>query len=273
MIDHASIAMAKGARLAAERISGLNDNMVSSHYHPFYELYYLESGLRNFVISDEEYAIKPQTLVLLPPYTMHYSFSAPKDPFCRVVTYFDGQLLPEALCARLPSLGGVYCFEHVRTRDLVGTLIGELLRELEEGSDLNLLSAQALLSYTAVQIIRSGTLQPHNEHDDRIKSLIRYLTDHYMEELSLEHLAERFFISKFHLCREFKRYTNSTVIEYLNSIRILNAQRLFLESDLNLTAIAGEVGFASLSHFERIFHKLTGMTPKQNLKLTRSQKA
>ncbi|MCR5537551.1 MAG: AraC family transcriptional regulator [Succinivibrio sp.] len=272
MIDHANIAMGQGALLAAERASGLNDNMVTSHFHAFYEIYYLESGIRTFVINDKEYAIRPQTLVLLPPYTMHYSFGGPADPFCRVVVYFDPQLLPGPLTPALSDTQGVFTFTSAATRNIISQLIDRIVLELQDDNPLNELSAKSLLYYTAIQIIRMGDRQAHLEHDDKIKSVIRHLTDHYMEELSLDKLAEKFFISKFHLCREFKRYTNSTVIEYLNSIRILNAQRLFLESNLNLTAIASEVGFASLSHFERIFHKITGMTPKQNLKQSRDRK-
>lgn len=272
MIDHASIAMGQGAPLAAERVSGLNDNMTTSHFHAFYEIYYLESGVRTFIINDKEYAIKPQTLVLLPPYTMHYSFGGPKDPFCRVVIYFEGQLIPEQLSATLAQTQGVFNFESTKTRNLISQLIDRIAQELQESEQFRQISALSLLNYTAVQIIRQGSRQQYLEHDDKIKTVIRHLTDHYMEELSLDKLADMFFISKFHLCREFKRYTNSTVIEYLNSIRILNAQRLFLESNLNLTAITGEVGFASLSHFERIFHKITGMTPRQHLKLSRERK-
>ena len=272
MIDHASIAMARGAPIAAERIAGRNDNMTTSHFHPFYEIYFLESGSRTYIINEKEYEVKPQTLVLLPPYTMHYSFSAEGQAFCRVVIYFEPQTLPQELRQPLTDTPGLYGFAEALPRQSVAQLIATLVNEEEQDSPYRLICQQATLTALTVQVLRSGLPQPNVPHDDKITRVMRHLSDHYMKNISLDLLAQQFYISKYHLCREFRRYTNSTIIEYLNSIRVLNAQRLFLESSKNLTTIASEVGFASLSHFERVFRKVTGMAPGENLRQSRNFK-
>ena len=78
---------------------------------------------------------------------------------------------------------------------------------------------------------------------------------------SLDALAAHFYISKYHLCREFRKYTHNSIIEYLNFVRVIHAQRLFMETDKNVSEVAAAVGFASLTHFERIFTKMTGQKP------------
>ena len=84
---------------------------------------------------------------------------------------------------------------------------------------------------------------------------------HYHEDILLEEIAKTFFISPYHLCREFKRYTNSTVVQYVNITRIMNAQRKFMETDKNITEISKETGFSNITHFNRVFKAVTGMTP------------
>lgn len=55
MIDQAGILMAQGLGIASERIQGVNDNMSQSHYHEYYEIYYLEAGERFHMVEDQLY--------------------------------------------------------------------------------------------------------------------------------------------------------------------------------------------------------------------------
>ena len=81
--------------------------------------------------------------------------------------------------------------------------------------------------------------------------------------MKLEDLAKKFFISKYHLARLFKQRTNKTVIQYLNTTRVMNAQRKIMETRKSLTEISNETGFASLTHFSRIFKSETNQTPSE----------
>ena len=76
----------------------------------------------------------------------------------------------------------------------------------------------------------------------------------------------------YHLCREFKRFTMCNFVEYVNKIRVLHAQRLFVESDKTITQIAMDVGFGSLTHFERVFFQHTGQKPKKMCTFMREQR-
>lgn len=94
MIDNAAIAIQNGAPIALERIASINDNTLQSHYHPFYELFYLEEGKRSVVIDERSYDLKPGDFVIYPPYTMHRSFSAHNVSFSRIVLYFMPATIP-----------------------------------------------------------------------------------------------------------------------------------------------------------------------------------
>ncbi|WP_349947097.1 AraC family transcriptional regulator [Lacrimispora sp. BS-2] len=90
-------------------------------------------------------------------------------------------------------------------------------------------------------------------------SVINYIHNHYAEDLKLEKLAQIFYISPYYLCREFKRQTNRTITQYINITRIMNAQRMFMETDENVTEISKATGFSNIIHFNRVFKNVTGM--------------
>ena len=81
--------------------------------------------------------------------------------------------------------------------------------------------------------------------------------------ISLEMLAQMFYVSPYYLCREFKKSTNSTIVRYINVTRIMNAQRKFMETSKNITDISRETGFSNLTHFNRVFKSVTGMSPSK----------
>ena len=64
MLDQAGIYMAQGESIAGERIAGVNDNMMYSHYHNYYELYYLEEGARYHLMRDDTYFLNAGEIIL-----------------------------------------------------------------------------------------------------------------------------------------------------------------------------------------------------------------
>lgn len=93
--------------------------------------------------------------------------------------------------------------------------------------------------------------------------MVSYIGENYMQDLSIPELAKRFFISRSHLSRTFKKITGLTIIEYLNSVRINHAKKLLRSTDLSVLQISAETGFNSVTHFERTFKKTTGCSPSQ----------
>lgn len=87
--------------------------------------------------------------------------------------------------------------------------------------------------------------------------------DHYFDEkITLNMLSELYGVSKFHLSREFKRYSGLTINEYIIAARINRAKTLLRYSHKTIEKIAEEVGFYSASHFIKLFHKREYMTPQ-----------
>lgn len=99
--------------------------------------------------------------------------------------------------------------------------------------------------------------------ETRVTKVIQYIHNHYAEDISLKDLSERFYVSEYYLCREFKKSTKRTIVEYIRQTRIMNAKRLFMETDRNVTEVARETGFSNLTHFNRVFREIADVTPSE----------
>jgi AraC-like DNA-binding protein/ligand-binding sensor protein len=90
-----------------------------------------------------------------------------------------------------------------------------------------------------------------------------YIANHKSETIKLQQIARALNVSTFHFCRKFKRETGVTFVDYLNRIRIERAKILLHNRSLSVSEIAYEVGFQSLTHFNRTFRKLVCSSPTE----------
>ena len=96
---------------------------------------------------------------------------------------------------------------------------------------------------------------------DKLQQVHTYLTEHYDEKISLEDLAELFFISKFHLSREYKKIYGNTIGNELTYQRISHAKSMLRFSDDSVDTIALKCGFQDSGYFIKVFKKAENMTP------------
>ena len=89
----------------------------------------------------------------------------------------------------------------------------------------------------------------------------QFITDHQTEELSLEQVAKSVNTSKFYFCKMFKKATGINFTDYLSRVRTERAKNLLLNPNLRVSEIAYEVGFQSLTHFNRVFKRILGRSP------------
>ena len=192
---------------------------------------------------------------------MHHSYGEENVPFKRILLYFRKDQVEEAGLIRLLDEGtGVYKPD-LRSRQMIHRMLGELMEEQESPGIMTEGYSRHLLNLLILYTIRQVQAPVRPESRDRIGDVINYIHNHYQEEISLDGLAQQFFVSPYYLCREFKKHTNSTIIQYLNVTRIMNAQRKMMETDKNITEVSKETGFSNITHFNRVFKAVAGMTP------------
>ncbi|HEV2330328.1 MAG TPA: PocR ligand-binding domain-containing protein [Verrucomicrobiae bacterium] len=113
------------------------------------------------------------------------------------------------------------------------------------------------LSMVSNQVV----MQEQNAEPPVIARAKQFITDHQMEELSLDQVAKSVHTSKFYFCKMFKKATGLHFTDYLARVRTESAKNLLLNRNLRISEIAYEVGFQSLTHFNRVFKRILGHSP------------
>jgi len=105
--------------------------------------------------------------------------------------------------------------------------------------------------------------QPVKVDSPLIKRATDYVGSHYSDPIQLESIGSALNISRYHFCRSFKRTTGLTFMEYLREVRIEKAKTLLRNTNLRVGEIAFEVGFQTLTHYNRTFRKTVGCSPTE----------
>lgn len=243
------------------------------HYHHAVELYFCCHGEREYFIGDKFYTVGEGDIVLIPQDILHRTAGIGatrfliyfSDAFLR--RFFTGEIL-NALPIRHP-----FVFRpDEETRARIWTELNTMLSEYAEDTEQNLPRLAGRLCHLLVEMAASPnqyTSPPYA--DQRIGQIVRYINAHYGEIEDIQQIAERFFISKYHLCRTFNQSLGLPLISYLNTIKIRAAIALMHSEKLTLTDIALRCGFNSSSYFCKVFKAEKGVSPSAYRKQLRGK--
>lgn len=263
----------RGYLLEDFRLFHLADTLgtrVDYHYHEFHKLLLVVSGTGVYVVEGKRYALRPGDLVLVGSHSLHKPEFEPGISYERIILYLSPAFLENASCE---SWNLETCFsgdrghvlrlgEQSRFVSRLAELEGELFRK-QPGWEI---AARGLVLRLCVELGRmlSGedvTLpEPLQPRDRRVREMLAYLDSHLEEDISVENLAQQFYISKYHMMRLFRQETGTTVHGYLTQRRLLLA-RDRIQQGMSTTEACFHSGFGSYSAFSRAYGKFFGITP------------
>ena len=241
------------------------------HAHDFLELYYFLDGSVTYYIEDQVYDLCPGDLLIIPVGKMHRPDIANEHAaYERMVLWITPQYLQSIdspagdLQKNLQKVGEHgYC---VPFRGDETVFVTALLKKLlyMQKNDIDPKFCAGAVELYLWTIFRSyGVIDTtHRNETQVIPQVIRYITEHFSEPLTLEDIAAEFFVSKSYLNRHFKAYTNSTVYAYIMALRLTHARRMLREG-IPAVEAGRECGFSDYSTFYKAFKTQTGLSPQQ----------
>ena len=120
---------------------------------------------------------------------------------------------------------------------------------------------------------RTGVIQRDNAEPPMVRRAKDFIREHHTEDLRLPQVAQFANTSPFHFCKLFKQATGLTFTKFLSRVRIESSKGLLINPQLRVSEVAYEVGFQSLTHFNRVFQKILGQSPTEYRLKFRTEKS
>ena len=242
-----------------------SEQLTDNHCHDRYEILYVIDGKGRFILEGREYPIKPRTLIVIPPLEYHSINLSTGSIYERCVIHFtEGDLFHD--CKKY--LSAFNCVSEERPDFYIADINSEpIIYQLEQ---MELIDGfpdsekeiyfRMLLSQLVLLLSITGADKFSPSDDDLGARVIKYLNEHIERDVSLDALAKRFFVSKYYLCRAFKKHNGISVHGYINQKRIMYAKQL-IEAGETASGAAYKVGFGDYSAFYRAYIKIVGKAP------------
>lgn len=153
-----------------------------------------------------------------------------------------------------------------KTNELIAKKLEKLVLKKNFEIIVGLFEILSILSESKdISYVNNEVYHPINDQikSDKISDVFDYIKDNFKHDISLIEIAKIAHLTPTSFCRMFKTKTKKSFVEYLNEIRVSNACKLLLETEMGISEIAYTCGYKTASNFNQLFKKLTGTTPKE----------
>ena len=243
------------------------------HYHDFHKVVIFISGKVVYHIEGKAYQLRPWDILLVNRHAIHRPEIDPSVPYERFILWIQNDILWQEL---------LKCFQKandrnynlVRLNSALQEKMKDILFELEtstksDGYGKEILTQSLFLQFMVYLnriFLEKQYIFDKKSYtfDSQIANILQYINHNLKEDLSVETLAAKYYISKYHLMRKFKEETGYTLHNYIVNKRLLMARTLISEGMPVLKA-AQESGFAEYSTFSRAYRRQFKTSPSEKV--------
>ncbi len=242
------------------------------HLHNKFEIYFFIRGSVNYFIEKSVYRLKYGNLLIMNDHEIHRSCPEDGVPYERIIIHFHPSLL-KFLSTEKYDLSSCFLDRETGKNNLfllneaqINTLLG-LFYKMEALDEKKYYYEHMKFSYFIEILVFINEIfkdsmhrEENNVISSKLKPILDYIDTNLEQNLSLDHLVEKFFINKYYLSRLFKNTTGSNLNDYIRYKRLSRAKSLLAEGrDVTETCVLS--GFNDYSHFIRTFRNTVGVSP------------
>ena len=247
------------------------------HFHNEYELLLALEGTKVIITSDAEYSMQRGDVLFINRKVPHKTITYPdsrtimlqfKNPFSsddavnHFISFRDSKDTHDVLLFRADS-------EHCAP---LKAYITDIVAEYTDKKPAYEEFIRGYLAEMVAYFYRHRIIAHHSNQSalsevQRIMPALEYINTHYHEPITLDSISKQLLIDRSHFCRLFKKSTNMTFIDYINSMRIYHAEQLLIKTQISITEISFQVGFSSTAYFIKVFKRYNLCTPSNYRKM------
>lgn len=247
------------------------------HWHEHFEIIYVVSGTVSFYIDRQRYDASAGELLFVPSGGLHVGYCTTEERVEYWALVFNRSLLDgpygDAIHDRYlaPFLDGKLRFPVKPDRSERLEPVRELLRSIKDEFEQKPLAYElavkakvyllfTLLARDCFPERENDLAVPADKRMERFKTLLLHIQKHLDRKLTLAEAARMMNLTPYHFCSVFKAATGRTFVDYVNRLRMDEAEKLLL-GGATVTEAAGRVGCGSLNYFTKLYKQIKGTTP------------
>jgi len=232
------------------------------------EILVMYEGDAEFHIEGNVYPLEPNDIVIVQHNELHRVVFRSLCHYNRLVINIDTSFFNDNDCQAFKNvfinrkLGeqNLIKNDHPESKEIL-EILERLQKYISIDNPMQMIIKNTLIELLYILNLKKIKASESTPKHNNIRKIILYINDRITEQIDLEQIAEQFFMSKYHLCHIFKKYTGFTVNQYITRKRIAVVREL-CESGHSLTYASAEAGFKNYSSFYRAYLKETGKKPK-----------
>lgn len=242
------------------------------HTHRRYEIYLFLEGDVKFIVEDKTYTLEPYDVVIAKKNELH-NISLVRDiPYHRFVLQIWPRFFEENNCSEYEDffLNTSPSAEHkIPAKVVRSSGLYDAFKKYRKYSNNYTLKDTPILKAIITEIVyllnNINQFATADYSNTPVERIISYLNEHYTEDISMEILQNKFFLSKNYLCKIFKNTTGLTIFDYIRKKRLALVDDLTSEG-MTITDASRMAGFHDYSSFYRAYTKEYGMSPRRSAK-------
>lgn len=236
---------------------------VDVHWHDFYEIELVLSGEGIHTINNTEYEWKKGEIHFL-RLTDFHKINLTKKGFVHLIQ-ISSYAISEDIIKRvslIPNNIVTYLSEsNFQYVNMLCELVEERVNSSKKYNEMIVNDALNLILNILIDSMEVSLNNSDTTIENRIANIIKYMNEHFTEDLNLDRVAGMFYVSKSHLCYYFKNRMGTTILNYIKDLRLAHAAKLVVTTQIKSIDIGLECGYTSVSNFLRDFKKKYGVSP------------
>jgi len=227
------------------------------HFHDSIEVIFVLDGTETACCNGVAYRLKPGSIFLAASNTIH-SYRDRSQNFEKLMLIMEPGLLmgPGAQLLRNAPYNPVW--NDPERKSVIWSLIQQAYAQQNRIRKDSLI---LLLSTVISLLLEHMDLQKTADPGNSIRNIVDYCREHFREPISVGHLADALHLSQSHISHTFSNVLNISFPDYINGLRMNEAERLLKSTQMNITQIAVQSGFPTNRTFNRVFLKQFGVSP------------
>ena len=249
-----------------------NGSMPRFHYHDYYEIYYLFSGERRYLINSDLYDISRGDIILIKKNALHMTKEL-ETPFGSNIKIYLTDDAFYSLGENGDRLKDCFKYNHIVFPENEQKYINGIFERIRDGYKNTGLFTKQLMTNSVYEILTAiydkvfdnteeFPIISENENEEILKA-VRYIYNNFNKNLTLKNIAGYVNMNPSYFSRIFKKYTGLNLTDYINYIRIKNANSMLINSNLPITEISANCGFDNQTYFCKVFKKINGCSARE----------